>query len=130
MLSRIKNMDLSKLQGQDEHLPPEQILLRWFNWHLQNAGHNRTVANFSNDIMDSENYIVLLGQLVPDKIRQVLKSVRYVRTYTLGLFHCGNILQCEFLHNGTINLNLPHKPTSEAWYNEESYHPNTVNPQI
>lgn len=48
-------------------LPPEQILLRWFNYHLKNAGSQRRVANFSKDINDGENYTVLLNQLVPEK---------------------------------------------------------------
>lgn len=48
-------------------LPPDQILLRWFNYHLKNAGWHRRVANFSGDIKDSENYTVLLNQLSPNK---------------------------------------------------------------
>jgi len=47
-------------------LPPEQILLRWFNYHLKNAKWPRTVSNFSSDIKDGENYTVLLNQLKPD----------------------------------------------------------------
>ncbi|KAI5963230.1 SAC6 [Candida pseudojiufengensis] len=47
-------------------LPPEQILLRWFNYHLKNANSNRRVSNFSKDISDGENYTVLLNQLKPD----------------------------------------------------------------
>lgn len=47
-------------------LPPEQILLRWFNYHLKNAGSQRRVANFSKDISDGENYTVLLHQLQPE----------------------------------------------------------------
>ena len=47
-------------------LPPEQILLRWFNYHLKNAKWHRTVNNFSSDVKDSENYTVLLNQLAPD----------------------------------------------------------------
>ncbi|KAF7185758.1 Fimbrin [Pseudocercospora fuligena] len=46
-------------------LPPEQILLRWFNYHLKNAGWHRRVQNFSGDVKDSENYTVLLNQLAP-----------------------------------------------------------------
>eukprot|EP01087_Luapelamoeba_hula_P001000 TRINITY_DN1075_c0_g1_i3.p1 TRINITY_DN1075_c0_g1~~TRINITY_DN1075_c0_g1_i3.p1 ORF type:complete len:1050 (-),score=333.21 TRINITY_DN1075_c0_g1_i3:60-3209(-) len=49
------------------NLPPEQTLLRWFNYHLKRAGHPRTVNNFSSDIKDSENYYVLLKQLNPSK---------------------------------------------------------------
>ena len=36
-------------------LPPEQILLRWFNYHLKQAGWERRVANFSKDVSDGEN---------------------------------------------------------------------------
>jgi len=47
-------------------LPPEQILLRWFNYHLKNAKWDRRVANFSSDVKDGENYTVLLNQLAPE----------------------------------------------------------------
>ncbi|KAI8446316.1 fimbrin [Phakopsora pachyrhizi] len=47
-------------------LPPDQILLRWFNYHLKAANWTRRVSNFSKDICDSENYTVLLNQLMPD----------------------------------------------------------------
>ena len=48
-------------------LSPEEILLRWFNYHLKAANHSRRVANFSGDIKDSENYTVLLHQLKPNE---------------------------------------------------------------
>jgi len=47
-------------------LPPEQILIRWFNYHLKAAGWNRLVHNFSSDVADGENYTVLLNQLKPE----------------------------------------------------------------
>ena len=31
-------------------LPPEDILLRWFNYQLEQAGCGRRVENFSDDI--------------------------------------------------------------------------------
>ncbi|KAJ3281291.1 hypothetical protein HK104_000099 [Borealophlyctis nickersoniae] len=46
-------------------LPPEQILLRWFNYHLKKAGWDRKVTNFSGDVKDAANYTVLLNQLAP-----------------------------------------------------------------
>jgi len=46
-------------------LPPDQLLLRWFNYHLKNANHPRRVKNFSSDVKDSENYTVLLHQIAP-----------------------------------------------------------------
>lgn len=63
--------ELYRLLEEDEtleqflRLPPEQILLRWFNYHLKNAGSQRRVTNFSKDISDGENYTVLLNQLQP-----------------------------------------------------------------
>ncbi|KAJ3121825.1 hypothetical protein HK098_003339 [Nowakowskiella sp. JEL0407] len=46
-------------------LPTEQILLRWFNYHLKKAGWDRRVNNFSSDVKDAQNYTVLLNQLAP-----------------------------------------------------------------
>ncbi|KAJ3094426.1 hypothetical protein HDU97_008103 [Phlyctochytrium planicorne] len=46
-------------------LPAEQILIRWFNYHLKKAGWHRKVNNFTSDIKDAENYTVLLNQLAP-----------------------------------------------------------------
>jgi len=46
-------------------LPPEQLLLRWFNYHLKNAGSKRRVTNFSGDVKDSECYTTLLHQIAP-----------------------------------------------------------------
>lgn len=46
-------------------LPIEEILLRWFNYHLKAAGSNRRVKNFHGDIKDSEAYTVLLHQIAP-----------------------------------------------------------------
>jgi len=48
-------------------LPPDQILLRWFNFHLKAANWPKRVHNFSKDVSDGENYTVLLNQLKPDQ---------------------------------------------------------------
>jgi len=48
-------------------LTPEELLIRWFNYHLSNACHPKRVANFSSDIKDAENYTVLLNQLDSSK---------------------------------------------------------------
>ncbi|KAL1935674.1 hypothetical protein VTP01DRAFT_4814 [Rhizomucor pusillus] len=47
-------------------LPPDQILLRWFNYHLKAANWERRVNNFSKDVADGENYTILLNQLRGD----------------------------------------------------------------
>jgi hypothetical protein len=46
-------------------LSPEQILLRWVNYHLKNSGSTKRIHNFSGDIKDSEAYTILLNQLAP-----------------------------------------------------------------
>ncbi|KAF3342656.1 hypothetical protein VD0002_g1013 [Verticillium dahliae] len=61
--------ELYRLLEEDEtleqflRLPPEQILLRWVNYHLKAANWPRRVNNFSSDIKDGENYTVLLAQI-------------------------------------------------------------------
>ena len=44
-------------------LSPEQLLLRWFNYHLKAAGYEKKITNFSGDVKDSEKYTILLHQL-------------------------------------------------------------------
>jgi hypothetical protein len=39
--------------------------LRWFNYHLKNAGSAKRVHNFTGDIKDSEAYTILLAQIAP-----------------------------------------------------------------
>ena len=39
------------------------MLLRWFNYHLNSAGYDKKIADFSGDIKDSEKYTILLNQL-------------------------------------------------------------------
>ncbi|KAF7201471.1 plastin-1 [Nothobranchius furzeri] len=45
-------------------LSPEDLLLRWVNYHLSNAG-TQTISNFSSDIKDSRAYFYLLDQIAP-----------------------------------------------------------------
>lgn len=47
-------------------MKPEDILLRWFNFHLKNAGHDKEITNFGKDIQDSVKYTILLNQLNKD----------------------------------------------------------------
>ncbi|MCQ2820597.1 MAG: EF-hand domain-containing protein [archaeon] len=48
-------------------LSPENILLRWFNFHLKNANYPKKITNFNNDVKDSEKYTILLNQLDKEK---------------------------------------------------------------
>ncbi|XP_071770322.1 plastin-3-like [Centroberyx gerrardi] len=45
-------------------LSPEELLLRWVNFHLKKVG--MSIKNFSGDIKNSEAYFNLLQQIAPD----------------------------------------------------------------
>lgn len=65
--------ELIRLLRDDETLadllkmPAEKLLLRWFNYHLKEAGHKRRVKNFGKDVQDSECYTILLNHINPAK---------------------------------------------------------------
>ncbi|KAL2097220.1 hypothetical protein ACEWY4_006427 [Coilia grayii] len=46
-------------------MSPEELLLRWVNYHLNNAGW-QPIRNFSEDIKDSRAYFHLLDQISPN----------------------------------------------------------------
>ena len=46
-------------------LGPEDLLMRWFNYHLKKAGHDKMVTNWGEDVKDSVKYTNLLNQLSP-----------------------------------------------------------------
>lgn len=48
-----------------QRLSPEQILIRWVNYHMEQAGQNRRLNNFTTDVTDSEIYTYLLKQIGP-----------------------------------------------------------------
>uniref|UniRef100_A0A8C9W4L3 Plastin-3 n=1 Tax=Scleropages formosus TaxID=113540 RepID=A0A8C9W4L3_SCLFO len=50
-------------------LSPEELLLRWANFHLENAGYKK-INNFSSDIKDSRAYFHLLNQIAPKGVKE------------------------------------------------------------
>ncbi|KAJ5333464.1 hypothetical protein N7541_003299 [Penicillium brevicompactum] len=110
--------ELYRLLDEDEtleqflRLPPEQILLRWFNYHLKNAKWDRRVSNFSTDVKDGENYTVLLNQLAPDvcsrgplQTQDLLARAEQVLTNADAL-DCRKFLTPTSLVAGNPKLNL------------------------
>jgi len=93
-------------------LSPEQILLRWFNYHLKKAGHPRQVKNFSTDIKDSECYTILLNQLAPDKCdKRALQVNDLTERANLVLenadkIDCKKFVRSEDIVRGNPKLNL------------------------
>jgi hypothetical protein len=65
--------ELVRLLGDGEELsdllklPAEQLLIRWVNYQMKEAGSSRQIKNFSNDIKDSEVYTILLKRIAPNK---------------------------------------------------------------
>jgi hypothetical protein len=55
------------------NLPAESTLIRWFNYHLQKAGVERTIKNFSKDVQDSELYIRLLNEIAPPQLKDEIQ---------------------------------------------------------
>eukprot|EP01087_Luapelamoeba_hula_P014772 TRINITY_DN4379_c0_g1_i1.p1 TRINITY_DN4379_c0_g1~~TRINITY_DN4379_c0_g1_i1.p1 ORF type:complete len:608 (+),score=144.41 TRINITY_DN4379_c0_g1_i1:155-1978(+) len=51
--------------------PPEEMLFKWFNYHLKNYGTTRTVNNWSSDLMDAECYCMLMNQIAGEQIGAV-----------------------------------------------------------
>jgi plastin-1 len=47
------------------NLQPEALLVRWFNYHLENAGTKRRVHNFGKDLADGECLSILLHHIDP-----------------------------------------------------------------
>uniref|UniRef100_A0AAR2ISG2 Plastin 1 n=1 Tax=Pygocentrus nattereri TaxID=42514 RepID=A0AAR2ISG2_PYGNA len=78
-----RNEALIALLGESEELDhllsmsPEELLLRWVNYHLDAAGWKQ-IRNFSEDIKDSRAYFHLLDQISPkgdgdDEMRIVIE---------------------------------------------------------
>ncbi|RDB27525.1 Fimbrin [Hypsizygus marmoreus] len=93
-------------------LTPDQILLRWFNYHLKAAGWKRRVNNFSRDVSDGENYTVLLHQLQPEHCSLAPLKTPDLRTraeqvlQNADRINCRKYLTPSSLVSGNPRLNL------------------------
>ncbi|KAI8997172.1 fimbrin [Pilobolus umbonatus] len=93
-------------------LPPDVILLRWFNYHLKAANWERRVNNFSKDLSDGENYTVLMNQIKPENCsldplqeRDLLKRAEMIleNAESIG---CRKYLTAKAMVGGNPKLNL------------------------
>lgn len=93
-------------------LPPEQILLRWFNYHLKAANWPQRVTNFSKDVSDATNYTVLLNQLAPNECSRAPLQTRDVHQRAEEVLQnadklgCRKFLTPKSLVAGNPKLNL------------------------
>ena len=76
-------------------LPPEQLLLRWMNYHLEASGSKKRVKNFGSDLKDCEAYITVLSQLDPGCSKSALRQPNHLEraAYVVGQ---GSRLGAEF----------------------------------
>ena len=87
LLARINlqyHPELYRLLRQDEtlddllRLPADELLLRWFNYQLATSGkweNRQPIANFAQDLKDSEAYTVLMNNLKPQDCSLAALSV-------------------------------------------------------
>ncbi|KAH8830129.1 calponin homology domain-containing protein [Flagelloscypha sp. PMI_526] len=93
-------------------LTPDQLLLRWFNYHLKAAGWNRRVNNFSRDVSDGENYTILLNQLKPAECSRAPLQTKDIRAraeqvlQNAAAIGCRKFLTPSSLVSGNPRLNL------------------------
>ncbi|EHL00434.1 putative Fimbrin [Glarea lozoyensis 74030] len=93
--------ELYRLLEEDEtleqflRLPPEQILLRWVNYHLKAANWPRRVSNFSTDVKDAENYTVLLAQIAPDHCTRGPLQTRDLHQRAEQVLQNADLLDCR-----------------------------------
>ena len=103
-----KNENISELLK----LSTEQILLKWFNYHLKKAGHDKTISNFSDDIKDSEKYIILLNQLNKDICDKEalnesdIKKRAEIVLSNVSKLNIKSYIISDVINNGNDKLNL------------------------
>ncbi|XP_014256735.1 plastin-2 [Cimex lectularius] len=111
---------LATLLSQGEHiedlmrLSPEAILLRWVNYHLEQAGTPLRCNNFHSDISDSKIYTYLLKQIAPqdkDVTMEALMEPDVLKRAEIMLQQAGKLGCRSFVTpadvvNGVYKLNL------------------------
>ena len=63
-----RNLEQLTLREADKavrSVPPEQLLLRWVNYHLSNAGDDKPATSLTKGISDSSRYLAILNQVAP-----------------------------------------------------------------
>uniref|UniRef100_A0A2N9GZU7 Calponin-homology (CH) domain-containing protein n=1 Tax=Fagus sylvatica TaxID=28930 RepID=A0A2N9GZU7_FAGSY len=93
-------------------LPPDKVLLKWMNFHLQKAGYKKPVTNFSSDLKNGEAYAYLLNVLAPEHCNpSTLDTKDPQERAKLILDHaermeCKRYLTPNDIVDGSTNLNL------------------------
>ena len=93
-------------------LKSEDLLIRWFNYHLKKSNYPKMLTNFGEDIKNSEKYIYLLSQLYPNIFEESILEITDINKRAEIIIHnCKKIgvdvnIIPEDIINGNENLNL------------------------
>ena len=97
------------IQGKEEpsdlwNLLPEELLLRWFNFHLS-LGKFKTISNFTTDLKDGTAYLQLLSQIAPTTTSSAEDSITKIVEIS-GKLKCDDLLLAEDIVQGTPRFNV------------------------
>lgn len=94
-------------------LPPERILIRWVNHHLERAGSERRVNNYGSDFADGEVYNILLSRLDPQQCPMTTSTDPMTRAqhaidgaHRLGEGGIETFIRAEDIVSGNKKLNM------------------------
>lgn len=93
-------------------LPPQDLLLRWLNYHLHRGGYDKEVTNYHSDLMDIIPYTILLPQVAPQYTPEPLaSSATPMERANWTIDYCRKIDIETFIHpedmvNGVISFFL------------------------
>uniref|UniRef100_A0A7N9ANW5 Plastin-3 n=1 Tax=Mastacembelus armatus TaxID=205130 RepID=A0A7N9ANW5_9TELE len=95
-------------------LSPEELLLRWVNFHLKKVG--MSISNFSGDIKDSKAYFHLLEQIAPDGSKEDAEHLGCRQFVTATDVVCGNAkLNMAFIATLFNKHPALTKPENQDW---------------
>lgn len=94
-------------------LTPEEILIRWINYHLRQAGQTRQVKNLGKDLQDSEAMYYVLNQLDKQKCPLTHKDEK------------DDLKRAQELMNNSKDLGVAEVVTAKDW-NKGNTKVNTV----
>jgi plastin-3 len=99
-----------------QKMSAEQILMRWVNYHLEKAGVDRRLNNFTENVRDSEIYSYLLKQIAPHERNVTLDALNIpmnnpvkraeVMLREADKLGCRAFVTADDVANGVYKLNL------------------------
>ncbi|ESO04944.1 hypothetical protein HELRODRAFT_111405 [Helobdella robusta] len=113
LITLYQSEDMDPLAGFQQQTP-EQVLLKWVNYHLERSGTDKRVANFSSDVSDSVAYIYLLKRIAPESAGLTLAPLKEEDVHKRAeltlkqadLIGCRSFVTAEDIVQGNQKLNM------------------------